>query len=143
MRKLYTSHENDIVNIDIGNIATPTLSQEESDSRERPITLHEAVSALKQMKNDESPGSDGYTVVSFLSFFFFFLSFFFFFFPPSLSVLGIFIIRSINYGFYCGPMSVPPHNLSRHATVYAFPAFPTLKTSVSPVFMVCPHDHHL
>ena len=80
MRKLYTSHENDIVNIDIGNIATPTLSQEESDSREGPITLHEAVSALKQMKNDESPGSDGYTVVSFLSFFLF--SFFFSSSPP-------------------------------------------------------------
>ena len=52
--KLYASHENDIVNIDIGNIATPTLSQEESDSREGPITLHEALTALKQMKNDKS-----------------------------------------------------------------------------------------
>ena len=60
--KLYASHENDIVNIDIGNIATPTLSQEESDSLEGPITLHEALSALKQMKNDKSPGSDSYTV---------------------------------------------------------------------------------
>jgi len=49
------SHENDIVNF--GNIATPTLSQEESESLEGHITLHEAVSALKQMKNDNSPGS--------------------------------------------------------------------------------------
>ena len=59
--KLYASHENDIVNIDTGNIATPTLSQEESDSLEGPITFHEALSAFKQMKNDKSPGSDGYT----------------------------------------------------------------------------------
>ena len=54
--KLYASHENDIVNIDIGNIAIPTLSQEVSDSLEWPITLHEALSALKQIKNDKSPG---------------------------------------------------------------------------------------
>ena len=51
------SHGNDTVNF--GNIAIPTLSQEESDSLEGRITLHEAVSALKQMKNDNSPGSDG------------------------------------------------------------------------------------
>ena len=30
--KLYASYEND-VNIDIGNIATPTLSQEETNSK--------------------------------------------------------------------------------------------------------------
>ena len=51
------SHENDTVNF--GNIATPTLSQEESDSLEGHSTLHEALSALKQMKNENSPGSDG------------------------------------------------------------------------------------
>ena len=88
--KLYASHENDIVNIDIGNIATPTLSQEESDSREGPITLHEALSALKRMKNEKSPGSDGYTTDFFFNFKFF------------SSDLGIFMIRSINYVFYCG-----------------------------------------
>ena len=36
----------------------------------------------------------------------------------------------------------PPHNLSSHAIVHAFPAFPTLKTSVLPVFAIS-HDHHL
>ena len=40
---------------------TPTLSQEESDSLEGPITLQEALSSIKQMKNDRSPGSDGFT----------------------------------------------------------------------------------
>ena len=68
--KLYASHENYIINIDFGNIATPTLSQEESDSREGPITLHEALSALKQMKNDKSRDWDGYTVEFFLIYLF-------------------------------------------------------------------------
>ena len=45
--KLYASHENDIVNIDIGNIATPTLSQEESDSLEGPTTLHKTLHSSK------------------------------------------------------------------------------------------------
>ena len=99
--KLYASHENDIVNIDIGNIATPTLSQEESDSREGPITLHEALTALKQMKNDKSRDWDGYTVCLFFFVFLFFVFLLFF-----SSDLGIFMIRSINYGFYCGQMSV-------------------------------------
>ena len=58
--KLYASHENDIVNFDIANIATPTLLQE-SDRLEGPITLHEELSALKQMRNDRGPGSDAYT----------------------------------------------------------------------------------
>ena len=61
--KLYRSHENDVVNTDIGNTATPTVPQEEiSDSLEGPITLHQALSALKQIKNDKSRGLDGYTV---------------------------------------------------------------------------------
>ena len=49
--KLYTSHENDAVNTDTGNTAALALpAQEEiSDSLEGLITLHEALSALKQM----------------------------------------------------------------------------------------------
>ena len=45
----------------IDNINIPTLSQEESDSLEGPFTLQEALSSIKQMKNDRSPGSDGFT----------------------------------------------------------------------------------
>ena len=58
---LYASRENNIVHCNIDNINTPTLSQEESDSLEGPITLQEALSSIKQMKNDKSPGSDGFT----------------------------------------------------------------------------------
>ena len=34
----------------------------------------------------------------------------------------------------------PPHSLSRHANDYAFPTFPTLKTSVSPVHTTTTSD---
>ena len=64
---------------------------EESDSLEGPVTLQEALSSIKQMKNDKSPGSDGFTAEFFLFFF---------------TDLGTFMVRSINYGFYSGQMSV-------------------------------------
>ena len=53
--------------------------------------MQEALSALKQMKNDKSPGSDGYTAE---------------FFKLVFTDLGTFLTRSINYGFYIGQMSV-------------------------------------
>ena len=62
-----------IIHCNIDNINTPTLSQEESDSLEGPINLQEALSSnlllLSKMKNDKSPGSDGFTA-EFLKFFF-------------------------------------------------------------------------
>ena len=58
---LYASRENNIIHCNIDHINTPTLSQEESDILEGPITLQEALSSIKQMKNDKSPGSDGFT----------------------------------------------------------------------------------
>ena len=42
-----------LYNCNIDNINTPTLSQEESDSLEGPITLQEAFSSIKQMKNEK------------------------------------------------------------------------------------------
>ena len=58
---VYPSRENNIIRWNIDNINTPTFSQEESDSLEGPITLQEALSSIKQMKNDKSPGSEGFT----------------------------------------------------------------------------------
>ena len=84
-----------IIHCNIDNIKTPTLSQEESDSLEGPITLQEALLSIEQMENDRSPGSDGFTA----EFCFCFLKFFF-------TDLGTFMVRSINYGFYSGQMSV-------------------------------------
>ena len=63
---LYASRENNIIHCTIDNVNTPTLSQEKSDSLEGPITLQEALSSIKQMKNDKSPGSDGFTARVFL-----------------------------------------------------------------------------
>ena len=62
---LCASRENNIIHCNIDNINTPTLSQEESDSLERPIALQDALSSIKQMKND---GSDGFTAEFFNSF---------------------------------------------------------------------------
>ena len=58
---LYASRENNIIHCNTDNINTPTLPQEESDSLEWPNTLQEALSSIKHMKNDKSPGSDGFT----------------------------------------------------------------------------------
>ena len=40
----------------------PTLTLQEKTSLEGKITLDEASAALKNMKNNKSPGSDGFTV---------------------------------------------------------------------------------
>ena len=55
------------------------------------MTLQEALSSIKSMKKDKSPGSDGFTS-----------EFFQFFFTD----LGTFMVHSINYGLYSGQMSV-------------------------------------
>ena len=40
----------------------PTLTVQEKTSLEEKITLDEASIALKNMKNNKSPGSDGFTI---------------------------------------------------------------------------------
>ena len=88
---MYASRKNEVVNGTIENINIPTLLQGESNNLEGPISIQEALSALRQVKNDKSPVLDGYTV-----------EFFKFFFTD----LVTFMTRSINYGFYSGQMSV-------------------------------------
>ena len=46
----------------------PTVNVEERNSLEGEISLEEASFALKNKKNDESPGSDGFTVEFFKTF---------------------------------------------------------------------------
>ena len=85
------------------------LSSSESDSLEGKISLHELSEALKNMKNEKSPGMDGFTVEFFL---FFWID------------LGFFVLRSINYGYQSGFLSItqkqgiitclPKPNKSRH-----------------------------
>ena len=47
---MYASRENNIVHCNTDNINTPTLSQEESDSLEGPITLQEALSSIGRFR---------------------------------------------------------------------------------------------
>jgi hypothetical protein len=89
---LYASKETDILDEAIDtNLEHPTLTNEERDSLEGLITLQELLVAVKNLNNDKSPGSDGYTA-----------EFFKFFFKD----VGVFLLRSINHGFEKGEMSV-------------------------------------
>ena len=67
------------------------LSDFESEKLEGNITFSELSSALKNMKNDKSPGLDGFTV-----------EFFKFFWID----IGMFVLRSLNYGYVNGSLSV-------------------------------------
>ena len=65
----------------------PTLTVQEKTSLEGEITLDEASVALKNMKNNKSPGSDGFTVEFFKLFW---------------RQLGAFVVKSLNNGFRKG-----------------------------------------
>ena len=67
------------------------LSDEKSASLEGEISYSEIANALKYMKNNKSPGLDGFTV-----------EFFKFFWVD----IGAFILWSINYGYRNGSLSV-------------------------------------
>ena len=62
----------------------PKLSETEKLSLEGPLTLNETLNALKNMKNNRSPGSDGFTT-----------EFFNFFWID----IGKYLLRALNYGF--------------------------------------------
>ena len=67
------------------------LSHDTAQKLEGKITYAELLQALKSMKNDKSPGLDGFTA-EFLKFFWI--------------DLGLFVLRSINYGYEHGSLSV-------------------------------------
>ena len=92
--ELYKSHEQKVTQVEISNILnkdTPTLPSIESERLEGIITKKEAAIVLYNMKNNKSPGSDGYSV-EFLKFFW--------------SDLGDFLVRSINHGYNVGNLSI-------------------------------------
>ena len=88
---LYSEKEIEDSNINDYITTLPKLTKSESDELEGLITMEEASVALKNMKNDKSPGTDGMTV-NFLKFFW--------------RQLGSFVVRSLNEGFLNGEMSV-------------------------------------
>ena len=72
-------------------VEAPTLSSEEKESLEGLISEEEALAVLKCMNNQKSPGSHGFTT-EFYQFFW--------------KDIGQFLVRSINYGFRPGDMSI-------------------------------------
>ena len=69
----------------------PKLSNEEAKLLEGNLHFKEVSEVLKNMKNDKSPGADGFTA-----------EFFKFFWRD----LGVFIVRSFNYGLENGKLSI-------------------------------------
>ena len=83
------------IDTDIDNILknlqeAPTLSNDEKAELEGEIKLDEISNVLKKMKNNKSPGSDGFTV-EFFKFFY--------------NDLKVFIQRAINEGYRIGKLS--------------------------------------
>ena len=69
----------------------PKLSDNESNKLEGHITLAELTNALRNMKNNKSPGTDGYSCEFFKVFW---------------KKIGNFVLRSINYGYDIGELSI-------------------------------------
>jgi hypothetical protein len=89
--RLYSERQVVDADLDALIVDAVKLNQEEKDQLEGPLTYAEACRALKNMKNNKSPGSDGYTV-----------EFYKFFFVD----IGVFLVRSANEGFQTGKLSV-------------------------------------
>ena len=90
-QRLYEKRDIREINLDTIINNPMKLDDNESTQLEGPISYKEAHSALKGMKNNKSPGSDGFTC-----------EFFKFFFVD----LGHFFVRSINFGFSSGLLSI-------------------------------------
>ena len=74
------------------NRDTPKIPDADKERMEMQnvVTMEEAGKVLNNMKNDKSPGSDGFSV-----------NFFKFFWKD----LGVYLVRSINYGLKAGKLS--------------------------------------
>ena len=94
-QNLYSSHENTTYDTDLNDLLVHDdlnkLNKEQSDSLEGLLTYEELSNALKRTKNNKSPGSDGFSA-----------EFFKFFWKD----IGYFVLRSINYAFIIGELSV-------------------------------------
>ncbi len=65
-KKLYSSRDDDLEDVDLDILLQeeniPKLDTEQRDTLDFSLTLDELAVTLKEMKNDKSPGPDGYTV---------------------------------------------------------------------------------
>ena len=109
---LYNDYSVDLDERSIGSVIGENenkLSNEDAEKLEGEIKLKELSDALKNMKNEKSPVLDGFTVEFFKMFW---------------TDLKFIILRSINYGYHTGSLSVtqkqgvitclPKPNKSRH-----------------------------
>ena len=64
-KTLYSSRDETLTNVDLNDILTavniPKLNVNDASLLEKDITLEEAGIALKKMKNNKTPGPDGFT----------------------------------------------------------------------------------
>ena len=92
-KTLYRSMETDNISIHdlFENLDIPKLTDSEQQSIEGPLLYSEMLSSLKRMSNNTSPGNDGFTV-EFFKFFW--------------NDLGWFLVRSINYAYDNGELSI-------------------------------------
>ena len=80
-KNLYSSKEKNHVYTDLNKYNTPKLNDDESEKLEGLLTLSELTTALKNMKNNRSPGVDGFSCEFFKVFW---------------KQLGSFVLRRIN-----------------------------------------------
>ena len=89
-KNLYTSKEHLIEDVNLEEKlceSTPKLTEDQAFSIEGLISFSEALSTLKKMQNNKSPGSTGFTT-EFFKFFW--------------NDIGHFVVNSINHSFETG-----------------------------------------
>ena len=94
-QSLYFSTENQLLDVDLDQLLnrdTPKISDADKERMEmqKVVTMEEAGKGLKNMKNDKSPRSDGFSV-----------NFFKFFWKD----LSVYLVGSINCGLQAGKLS--------------------------------------
>ena len=110
---LYSSRDSGLSDIDLetelSGYTIPKLSTDESSNIEGLITYEQAFLSLRNMKNNKSPGTDGFSADFFKVFW---------------GQIGHFVVRSINYGYFHKELSttqkqgiitcIPKENKSRY-----------------------------
>ena len=91
-QSLYSSRENQLIDVDLDQLLnrdTPKIpdADKERVEMQNVVTMEEAGKVLNNMKNDKSPGSDGFSVNSFWK------------------DLGVYLVRSMNCGLKAGKLS--------------------------------------
>lgn len=104
-KDLYSSHDRYLTNVDLKETVSHfvrKLSKSEAMSLEGPVNYGEVLKSLKSMKNNKSPGPDGFTI-EFFKFFW--------------NELGWFLVRSLNDGYDKAEMSIT----QRHGIISLIP----------------------